>query len=146
MRLETRPATIDGTPAITLADLVRTSLRLRPDRIVVGEIRGAEVVDMLQALNTGHDGSIATCHANGPHDALRRLHSLVIQHTGGWPIDAVREHVCSSIDVIIHVERGRDGSRQISDIVELGPPESPDSHRVLCAGGSVLESLQRGRA
>ncbi len=145
VRLETRPQNVDGTSAITLADLVRTALRLRPDRIVVGEVRGAEVVDMLQALNTGHDGSLTTCHANGPYDALRRLHSLIVQHTDGWSIDAIREHVCSSLDVIIHVERGYDGLRHISEILELGQPDRPDSHRLLSRRGVVLGPLRRGR-
>ncbi len=145
LRLETRPSTVDGTPAITLTELVRTSLRLRPDRLVVGEIRGPEVVDMLQALNTGHDGSFSTCHANGPYDALRRLHSLVVQNTNGWPIDAVREHVCSSIDVIIHVERTAVGHRTITEIVELGLPAEPNAHKLLAAGPEVVAGLTRGR-
>ena len=88
-------ATADGVSAITMTDLVRTSLRLRPDRLVLGEIRGAEVIDMLQALNTGHDGSMSTCHANSALDALRRIEALVVQHAPGWPIAAVREQVAA---------------------------------------------------
>jgi pilus assembly protein CpaF len=128
-----------------MTDLVRTSLRLRPDRIVLGEIRGAEVLDMLQAFNTGHDGSMATCHANGPHDALRRIEALLAQHAPGWPVEAVREHVCSSIDVFVHVERGTDGRRQVRDIIELAPPQSAQAHGVLVAEGVVVSDLTRRR-
>ncbi len=145
LRLETRPQTIDGTVAVTLADLVRASLRLRPDRIVIGEVRGAEVVEMLQALNTGHDGSLTTCHANGSADALRRLQSLVVQYTNGWPIAAIYEHVCSSIDVVVHVERGQDGSRRVGEILELASPAGPGEHRILASGDRILARLQRGR-
>ena len=145
LRLETRPATADGVAAISMTDLVRTSLRLRPDRIVVGEIRGAEVIDMLQALNTGHDGSMATCHANGPLDALRRLETLVVQHAPSWPMDAVRDHVRSSIDVLVHVERGAGGVRSVSEIVEVLAPGAAGDHRTLAVGGEVLGCLGRTR-
>lgn len=144
LRLETRPQTVDGTPAVTLADLVRTSLRLRPDRLVVGEVRGPEVVDMLQALNTGHDGSFTTCHANGPDDALRRVESLVVQHTSGWPIEVVAEHVCSSIDVVVHVARGDDGRRRVGSVVELRTPGAA-AHRTLARGDDVVNTVTRGR-
>ena len=145
LRLETRPATADGVPAITMSDLVRTSLRLRPDRLVLGEIRGAEVMDMLQALNTGHDGSMATCHANGPLDALRRVESLVVQHSPGWPVHAVRDHVRSSVDIVVHVERAAHGRRCVSDIIELAPPAATPTHRTLVDGAIVIGELQRGR-
>ena len=103
LRLETRPASPDGLPAVTMTDLVRTSLRLRPDRLILGEVRGVEAVDMIQAMNTGHDGSLTTCHANSPHDALRRLEALLLQYAGGWPLEAIREHIRGAIDVVVHV-------------------------------------------
>ena len=145
LRLESRAGTADGVPPITMTDLVRASLRLRPDRIVLGEVRGGEVLDMLQAFNTGHDGSMATCHANGPLDALRRIEALVVQHAPGWPVEAVREHVCSSIDVVVHVERGTDGRRHVCDIIELASPQSAQPHRVLVAEGVVVSDLTRRR-
>ena len=151
LRLEARAATADGVSAITMTDLVRTSLRLRPDRLVLGEIRGAEVIDMLQALNTGHDGSMSTCHANSALDALRRIEALVVQHAPGWPIAAVREQVCSSLDVVIHLERDAYGLRHVRDIIELAAPTSaatpgaPGAHRTLVAEGVVVNDLQRGR-
>ncbi|MCU1389371.1 MAG: gspE [Ilumatobacteraceae bacterium] len=145
LRLETRPATVDGTPAVTMTDLVRTALRLRPDRIVVGEVRGAEVVDMLGALNTGHSGSLSTCHANGPSDALRRLEALVAQHSPAWPLDAVRDAIATSIDVVVHVERDGAGRRRISDVLELAEPGTGGTHRNLVARGSVTAPRRRGR-
>jgi len=145
LRLETRPATIDGTPAVTMADLVRASLRLRPDRIVVGEIRGAEVIDMLNAMNTGHSGSMTTCHANGPLDALRRVEALVTQHSPAWPLHAVRDTVHSSIDVVVHVDRRPTGQRLVGDVLELSLPESDEQHRVLVTGGRCVAELHRGQ-
>lgn len=151
LRLEARAATADGVSAITMTDLVRTSLRLRPDRLVLGEIRGAEVIDMLQALNTGHDGSMSTCHANSALDALRRIEALVVQHAPGWPIAAVREQVCSSLDVVIHLGRDAYGLRHVRDIIELAAPTSaatpgaPGAHRTLVADGVVVNDLQRSR-
>jgi pilus assembly protein CpaF len=119
LRLETRAAGPDGLTEVDMAALVRTALRLRPDRLVVGEIRGPEAVDLLQALNTGHDGSLATLHANTPGDALARLESLVVRAASSWPIDAVREQVHRSIDVVVHVERTSDGVRRIGDVAEV---------------------------
>jgi pilus assembly protein CpaF len=145
LRLETRQATVDGTSAVTMTDLVRTSLRLRPDRIVLGEIRGGEVVDMLNAMNTGHDGSLTTCHANGPVDALRRVESLVIQHSPSWPLHAVRDNVRSSIDIVIHVERLTTGERRVARILELASPDSDDRHRDLATNGCRVGDLSRGR-
>jgi pilus assembly protein CpaF len=118
VRLEARPAAVDGPPPIDLAQLVRTALRLRPDRIVVGEVRGDEVLALVQAMNTGHDGSISTCHANGPLDALLRLESLVMQAAPTWPLAAIRHHLARSIDVIIHVDR-RGTKRTVEAISEL---------------------------
>ena len=107
VRLEARPATPDGIRPIPLDELVRTALRLRPDRLVVGEVRGNEVTGLVQAMNTGHDGSLATCHANGPIDALLRLETLVMQAAPSWPLAAIRAQLSRSIDVIVHVARTR---------------------------------------
>lgn len=122
VRLESRPATVEGLHAITLADLVRTALRLRPDRLVVGEVRGDEVLALVQAMNTGHDGSFSTCHANGPLDALYRIESLVVQAAPRWPLTAIRTQLARSIDVVVHV--GRSGAtRRVESIVEVVAPE-----------------------
>jgi pilus assembly protein CpaF len=145
LRLETRPATVDGTPAITMTDLVRTALRLRPDRLVLGEIRGAEVVDMLAAMNTGHSGSLSTCHANSTLDALRRVESLVVQHSPSWPLMAVRDTVHASLDVVVHVERRADGRREVNDVLELMAPGSSGGHRALVTNGHVSGELLRSR-
>jgi pilus assembly protein CpaF len=128
LRLEARPPTIDGPGAVGLAQLVRTSLRLRPDRIVVGEARGDEVLALVQAMNTGHDGSISTCHANSPTDALLRLESLVLQAAPTWPLAAIRHQLARSIDVVIHVERAADGARRITEVAEVTPPSPADDH------------------
>jgi pilus assembly protein CpaF len=128
LRLEARPPTIDGPGAVDLAQLVRTSLRLRPDRIVVGEARGDEVLALVQAMNTGHDGSISTCHANSPTDALLRLESLVLQAAPTWPLAAIRHQLARSIDVVIHVERAADGARRITELAEVTPPSPADDH------------------
>ena len=129
LRLEARPPTIDGPGAVDLAQLVRTALRLRPDRIVVGEARGDEVLALVQAMNTGHDGSISTCHANGPTDVLLRLESLVLQAAPTWPLAAIRHQLARSIDVVIHVERAADGARRITELAEVAPPSpSDDQH------------------
>ncbi len=119
VRLETREATPDGVGEVTLADLLRTALRMRPDRLVVGEIRGSEAVHLLQALNTGHDGSLATVHANSALDALERLASLVLHEVGNWPLPAVNQHVGRAIDVVVHVERGTDGARRVAEVAEV---------------------------
>lgn len=123
VRLECRPASVEGPPPIDLAALVRTSLRLRPDRIVVGEVRGAEALALVQAMNTGHDGSCSTCHANSAADALARLETLLMQAAPGWPLDAIRSHLRRSIDVVIHVGRSG-GRRQIVEVDEVDPHAS----------------------
>jgi pilus assembly protein CpaF len=125
VRLEARPPLVDGPPPITVADLVRTSLRLRPDRIVVGEARGDEVLALVQAMNTGHDGSLSTCHANGPLDALLRLETLVLQASPTWPLAAIRHQLGRCIDVVIHVDRhpGRAG-RHVSAVCEVVAPDA----------------------
>ena len=119
VRLETRPPNIEGKRQITQRDLVRNSLRMRPDRIVVGEVRGDEVIDMLQAMNTGHDGSMTTIHSNGPRDALHRLENLVLMAGHSLPDKAIREQVASSLDMIVHVSRMSDGSRKVLSVQEL---------------------------
>lgn len=119
VRLEARPATSDLCKSISLSELLHTALRLRPDRLVVGEVRGAEVIDMIMAMNTGHHGSLASCHANSSADALRRLEALVLQHHSHWTVVALRQQIHLAIDVIIHVDRRRDGSRFIRDVSEV---------------------------
>ena len=119
IRLETREATRDGAEAVTMRDLIRASLRMRPDRIIVGEIRGAEALDMLQAMNTGHDGSLSTGHANSAADALIRIETMVLTGEGGLPLAAIRRQIASAIDLIIHIARLRDRSRRVMEITEV---------------------------
>lgn len=117
--LESRPPNIEGRGEITIRDLVRNALRMRPDRIIVGEVRGGEALDMLQAMNTGHDGSLATGHANSPRDMLSRLETMVLMAGVDLPVRAIREQIASAIDLIIHQSRLKDGSRRITSIVEV---------------------------
>ncbi|HEX6652805.1 MAG TPA: CpaF family protein, partial [Thermoleophilaceae bacterium] len=119
LRLESRPTNIEGEGEITIRDLLRNSLRMRPDRIVVGEVRGAEALDMLQAMNTGHDGSLCTLHANTPRDALSRLETLVLMAGYDLPVRAIRQQICSALDLIVHIARLRDGSRRVTGISEV---------------------------
>ena len=119
LRLEARPPNIEGKGQVTIRDLVRNSLRMRPDRIVVGEVRGAESLDMLQAMNTGHEGSLSTVHANGPRDALSRLETMVLMAGFDLPMRAIREQMSSALDVLVHLARLRDGSRRIVKVVEV---------------------------
>jgi pilus assembly protein CpaF len=173
VRLEARAETADGVPAIGLDMLLRTALRLRPDRLVVGEVRGSEAVVLVQAMGTGHDGSLATVHANDAIDALRRLEVLIMQSAPTWPLAAVRDHLRSSIDVVVHVGRRGDGRRVITEIAEVAEvgdaidlhdttshdtatPDTPTptrplagrggiSLRHLAHGDHVLRPLTRGR-
>jgi len=117
--LETRPPNIEGKGAITMRDLVRNSLRMRPDRIVVGEVRSGEALDMLQAMNTGHDGSLTTGHANSPRDMLARLETMVMMAGMELPVRAIREQIAAAVDVIVQQSRLRDGSRKITHITEV---------------------------
>jgi pilus assembly protein CpaF len=119
VRLEARPANIEGKGAITIRDLVRNALRMRPDRIIVGECRGGEALDMLQAMNTGHDGSLTTDHANSPRDALSRLETMVLMSGMNLPLKAIREQVASAVDIIIQQTRFSDGTRKIVNISEV---------------------------
>ena len=119
VRLETRPANLEGAGQITMRDLVRNCLRMRPERIIVGEVRGPEAFDLLQAMNTGHDGSMGTLHANSPREALSRIESMISMGGYTLPVKTVREMIASSIDVIIQAARLRDGSRRITHITEV---------------------------
>ncbi len=135
VRLESRPASLEGRGEVTIRTLVRNALRMRPDRIVVGEVRGAEALDMLQALNTGHDGSLTTVHANSPTDALRRVETLALMAGVGLPHAAVREQVASALDVVVHQARLPDGSRVVESVTEV----------VRAAGGiGTREMYRRG--
>ncbi len=117
--LETRPANIEGKGAVTIRDLVRNSLRMRPERIVVGEVRSGEALDMLQAMNTGHDGSLTTGHANSPRDTLSRLETMVLMAGMELPVRAIREQISSAIDLIVQQSRMRDGTRKITHVTEV---------------------------
>lgn len=117
--LETRPPNIEGKGEITTRDLVRNALRMRPDRIIVGEVRGGEALDMLQAMNTGHDGSLTTVHSNSPRDTLSRIETMTLMAGMELPIKAIREQITSAIDLIVHQERLQDGSRKIINITEV---------------------------
>ena len=109
----------EGEGEITIRDLVRNSLRMRPDRIIVGEVRGKEAFDMLQAMNTGHDGSLSTGHANSTEDMLSRLETMVLQGSAGLPLEAIRQQIASAVDIIIHLSRLRDKSRKTMEITEV---------------------------
>jgi pilus assembly protein CpaF len=123
VRLETKPANIEGKNAVVVRDLVRNALRMRPDRIVVGECRGGETLDMLQAMNTGHDGSLTTVHANSPRDTLSRLETMVLMAGVELPIKVVRQQISSAIDLIVQLSRLKDGSRKVTSITEVAGME-----------------------
>jgi pilus assembly protein CpaF len=133
VRLEARPPNLEGRGEVTIRQLVRNALRMRPDRIVVGEVRGGEALDMLQALNTGHDGSLTTVHANSPPDALRRVETLALMAGVGLPHSAVRAQVVSAIDVVVHQARRADGSRAVESVTEV----------VRAAGGNGVRDIYR---
>ena len=119
LTLEARPANLEGAGQITIRDLVRNALRMRPDRIIVGEVRGGEALDMLQAMNTGHDGSLTTGHANSARDMLARLETMVLMAGMNLPMSAIRQQIASAIDIIVQQARMRDGSRKIVGIHEV---------------------------
>jgi pilus assembly protein CpaF len=131
VRLEARPPSLEGGGEVTIRALVRNALRMRPDRIVVGEVRGGEALDLLQALTTGHDGSLSTVHASSAQDALRRIETLALMADVALPHTAVREQVASAIDLVVHQERRRDGSRAVASVCEV----------VRVAGGSGTREL-----
>lgn len=154
VRLETRNAGADGKGAVTIRDLIKSALRMRPERIVVGEVRGAEALDMLQAMNTGHDGSLSTGHANSTRDMLSRLETMVLQGADGLPLEAIRQQIASAVDIIIHLSRMRDKSRKTIEITEvLG--YHPETKQIMLnplyefretkgsAKGNVIGSLMR---
>lgn len=141
--LESQPPNLEGAGLISVALLLKTALRMRPDRLVVGEVRGSEVLDMLAAMNTGHSGSLSTCHANSPLDAVRRLESLVLQHGTRWTIESAREHIRAALDVCIHVVRDADGTRRVESIVEL-PCSQHHAFVELYRHGVRVGSLTRG--
>ncbi len=119
VRLESRPANIEGRGMVNIRDLVKNALRMRPDRIIVGEVRDASALDMLQAMNTGHDGSICTLHSNGPRDTLARMETMVLMAGMDLPVRAIREQVASAVDLIVHQTRFKDGSRRITSLTEV---------------------------
>jgi pilus assembly protein CpaF len=123
VRLEARPPNAEGAGEVRVRELVRNALRMRPDRIVVGEVRGSEALDMLQAMNTGHEGSLSTCHANSPADALRRIETMVVSGSGALPLAAVREQVAAAVDLVVQVARVDGGRRAVvavDEVVALG--------------------------
>jgi pilus assembly protein CpaF len=141
VRLESRPANAEGVGEVRVRDLVRSALRMRPDRIVVGEIRGGEALDMLQAMNTGHDGSLSTCHANSPSDALRRVETLVLMGDVELPLAAIREQVVSAIDVVVQVARRANGAREVVAVGEVAAESATDQApqvHVLARGTEVV--------
>jgi pilus assembly protein CpaF len=119
VRLESRPASIEGRGEVTIRDLLRNALRMRPDRIVIGEVRGAEALDLLTALNTGHDGVLSTVHANSTDDALRRVETLALMAGVGLPHEAIREQLARGLDLIVHMARGHGGGRRVTEVAEV---------------------------
>jgi pilus assembly protein CpaF len=134
VRLESRPAGVEGRGAVTIRDLLRNALRMRPDRIVIGEVRGPEALDLLTALNTGHDGALSTVHANSPADALSRLETLALMAGVGLPHAAIAEQVQRGIDLVVHIERRPDGTRVVSEIAEV----------LRAAGSTAVRGLEGG--
>jgi pilus assembly protein CpaF len=119
VRLETRPPNLEGSGAVTMRDLVKNCLRMRPERIIVGEVRGPEAFDLLQAMNTGHDGSMGTLHANSPRECLSRIESMITMGGFSLPSKTIKEMMCTSIDIIVQAARLRDGSRRITHVTEV---------------------------
>lgn len=126
VRLEARTANSEGIGGVSIRELVRNALRMRPDRIIVGEVRGGETLDMIQAMNTGHEGSLSTCHANSPGDALRRLETMMLMSNVELPLAAVRSQISSAVDYVVQIRRFRDGSRRVTEIAEVN--EESEGH------------------
>jgi pilus assembly protein CpaF len=151
VRLEARPPNAEGIGGVTMRELVRNALRMRPDRIVVGEVRGAEALDMVQAMNTGHEGSLSTCHANSPADSLRRLETMILTDQVGLPLAAVREQLAASIDLVVQVARTSSGRRGVVAVDEVAPHDpatfgAPVAVRRLSDGIRLLaEPMRPGR-
>ena len=129
VRLEARPADSEGVAPVTIRQLVRNALRMRPDRIIVGEVRGAETLDMLQAMNTGHEGSLSTCHANSPDDVISRLETMVLFDGGAVPLAAVRDQINAAVDMVVHVSRRPQGQRRITSLAVIDRSEARDDSR-----------------
>jgi pilus assembly protein CpaF len=146
VRLEARPANAEGAGEVRIRELVRNALRMRPDRIIVGECRGPEALDMLQAMNTGHEGSLSTCHANSADDALRRIETMVLMAEVALPLTAVREQVASSLDLIVQIARRPGGARRVVAVAEVSPTPAADGRvttRLLADASSVVASPAR---
>jgi pilus assembly protein CpaF len=135
VRLESRPASVEGRGELTIRELLRNALRMRPDRIVIGEVRGAEALDLLTALNTGHDGALSTVHANSPADALRRVETLALMAGVGLPHEAIREQLARGVDLVVHMARGPAGARRVTEVAEV--------LRAAAAGVGVRELWRR---
>jgi pilus assembly protein CpaF len=151
LRLESRTRNAEGEGEVTIRQLVRNSLRMRPDRIIVGEVRGAEALDMLQAMNTGHDGSLCTLHANTPRDALARAETMVLMAGYDLPMRAIRQQICSALDLVVHLARVQDGSRRVTHVSEVLRMEGEVvtlqdiftfEHETITAGGKVVGQLR----
>ena len=146
VRLESRPATAEGVGEVTVRRLLRNALRMRPDRIIVGEVRGPEAVEMVHAMTTGHDGSLSSCHANGPADALRRLETMALMADLGLSLPAVRDHLASAVDLVVHVARRPDGRRVVAAVDEVlptGQDEDPRT-RPLVGPRGLMRLPERG--
>jgi pilus assembly protein CpaF len=148
VRLEARPPNAEGAGAVGVRELVRNALRMRPDRIVVGEVRGAEALEMVQAMNTGHEGSLSTCHANNPTDALRRVETMVLTGAPGLPLAAIREQAAASLDLVVHVARGAGGRRRVASVAEVvplgdAPGDRPLTVRPLAVGDRIVAAPER---
>jgi pilus assembly protein CpaF len=143
VRLEARPPNAEGAGGVTVRSLVRAALRMRPDRLVVGEVRAGEALDMLQALNTGHDGSMSTIHANGPAEALARLETLVLLADSGLPLNAVRAQMASSLDAVVFVARGSGGDRRVEAIAEVGATAGEGARTLFVRRGDRLVPVGR---
>jgi pilus assembly protein CpaF len=135
VRLESRPASVEGRGEVTIRDLLRNALRMRPDRIVIGEVRGAEALDLLTALNTGHEGALSTVHANSPEDALRRIETLALMAGVGLPHEAVREQLARGVDLVVHMVREPQGARRVTELAEVARAAAGVGVRTLWSRG-----------
>jgi pilus assembly protein CpaF len=145
VRLESRPPSAEGSGEVSMTQLLRTALRMRPDRLVLGEVRGAEAVQLVQAMNTGHDGSMATVHANSAVDAIARVCSLVLQEVSGWPLEAIHDQVRRSIDIVVHVGRSTDNRREVIEVCEANHVAGGVQIVRLAEQSAVIGTMSRGR-
>jgi pilus assembly protein CpaF len=146
VRLESRPASVEGRGEVSIRDLLRNALRMRPDRIVIGEVRGPEALDLLTALNTGHEGALSTVHANSPADALRRLETLALMAEVGLPHEAISEQLGRGLDLVVHMERGVDGSRRVTEVAEVVRAAGGTGVRTICGMPRLLPAPTEGGA